>query len=260
MKRLSIIVPYRARQQHLRDFVAHLRGYFARDKLDKAIPYRVLIVEQEPGLPFNRGALLNIGFILEREQSDYVCFHDVDYLPIWADYSWTEQPSRIIWYGADWRPIASGHSDLHTANDREHFFGAVILTPNEAFERVNGYSNRYWGWGFEDLDLRRRFLAANIGISRRDGTYSPLYHDNLGFQRDGKPTPIWFVNERLYRETWAGGEPRAADGLNTVSFTILNRAPIPDPRPERAAPWEMAKVHLTMAPSTEQFRAAQVGA
>jgi|SRR5579862_477383 len=78
MKRLSVVVPYRAREAHLRFFVTELRNYFNRDKLDREIPYQVLIVEQNSELPFNRGALCNIGFALSRDDSDYTCFHDVD--------------------------------------------------------------------------------------------------------------------------------------------------------------------------------------
>jgi hypothetical protein len=73
VKRLNVVVPYRERQAHLKAFVPLLRAYFARDKIDHVIPYRVFIVEQENGLPFNRGAINNIGFVLGREESDYRC-------------------------------------------------------------------------------------------------------------------------------------------------------------------------------------------
>jgi hypothetical protein len=104
-KRLNIVVPYRNRESHLTRLLPHLALFFARDKADCAIPYRVMVVEQDNGLPFNRGALKNIGFLLGRDESDYTCFHDVDLLPIWADYSWSEQPAPIVWYGADVRPV-----------------------------------------------------------------------------------------------------------------------------------------------------------
>jgi hypothetical protein len=68
-KRLNVVVPYRDREAHLNAFVPLLRAYFARDKIDRSIPYRVFIVEQESGLPFNRGALCNIGFVLGRDHS-----------------------------------------------------------------------------------------------------------------------------------------------------------------------------------------------
>ena len=30
------------------------------------------------------------------------------------------------------------------------------------FKKVNGYSNEYWGWGFEDDDLLMRLTEQNI--------------------------------------------------------------------------------------------------
>lgn len=55
--RLTIIVPYRDRAHHLDAFLPHVRAYFARDKIDRTIPYQVLIIEQDSGLPFNRGGI-----------------------------------------------------------------------------------------------------------------------------------------------------------------------------------------------------------
>jgi hypothetical protein len=202
MKKLCIVVPYRRREAHLQQFVPHLRLYFTRDKTDCAIPYRVLIVEQTDGLPFNRGALKNVGYVLGSADSDYTCFHDVDYLPIWADYSWPDKPMPIAWYGADVRPIAPNRSNRVTIANPDRFFGAVVLVPNRDFERINGYSNSYWGWGFEDTDLQFRFDSARIAWGRRRGSFQALDHDNQGFNLDGTPSPIAQVNERLFKGRW----------------------------------------------------------
>ncbi|MBY0431813.1 MAG: galactosyltransferase, partial [Rhodospirillales bacterium] len=139
-KRLTIIVPYRDRESQLRNWLPYLRLYFARDKIDRHIEVRFLVVEQANDLPFNRGRLLNIGFVLAEESSDYVCFHDVDYMPLWADYSYSAQPTRIIWYGADIKPIDPA-SNVRVQEHEESFFGAVVLFPNERFRQVNGFSN-----------------------------------------------------------------------------------------------------------------------
>ena len=90
---------------HLKRLLGHLTMYFTRDKLDSTIPVRLLVIEQVGTMPFNAGALRNAGFLLAERSSDYTCFHDVDYLPIWADYSIPDQPSCIVWYGAEARPI-----------------------------------------------------------------------------------------------------------------------------------------------------------
>jgi glycosyl transferase family 7 (putative galactosyltransferase) len=255
MKRLAIIVPYRDRQQHLDQFVPHMRAYFARDKLDKAIDYRVLIVEQERGLPFNRGALKNAGFLLTEAQSDYSCFHDIDYLPIWADYSFAEEPTPIVWYGAEERPIAPGRTNRVAKHDLEHFFGGALIVPNSAFRAVNGYSNDYWGWGYEDEDIKTRIAVAGIATSRRKGTFLPLVHDSEGFKLDATPSPIALVNQQLVQERWAAGLPAAADGLSGLEFEVISRANLPDPLPERTATWELVKVRLLGRPSREQEEA-----
>ena len=38
------------------------------------------------------------------------------------------------------------------------------------FVKVNGFSNRFWGWGGEDDDIRRRINKAGLKLTR----YSPL--------------------------------------------------------------------------------------
>jgi hypothetical protein len=84
-KTLSIIVPYRDRAEHLSQFLPHMITYFQMDKLDKYINYSIHIVEQFDDKKFNRGKINNCGFLITKDYADYFCFHDVDYLPIWAD-------------------------------------------------------------------------------------------------------------------------------------------------------------------------------
>ena len=36
------------------------------------------------------------------------------------------------------------------------------MFPIDLFKKVNGYSNEYWGWGFEDDDLLMRLTEQNI--------------------------------------------------------------------------------------------------
>jgi len=248
MKRLTIVVPYRARADHLRKFIPALRTYFSRDKADCLIPYRVLIIEQEDGLPFNGGSLKNIGFRLGRDDSDYTCFHDVDYLPMWADYSWSESPAAIVWYGAESRAISASDPRLRIFHDLDGFFGAVILTPNALFEQVNGYANSYWGWGYEDADLKLRYRSAGIATARRKGTFQPLPHDNAGYNPDGSPVPTTQANRRLFESRWTNRSAVSPDGLSTLAFDILSRCDAPKgPPSERPARWEIVTVRPRVA-------------
>ena len=144
--KLGVIVPYRKRPGHLRKFRQSIESYL------KDQDYELIVVEQADDLPFNRGKLLNIGFeYAVRKQCDYVVFHDVDMLPIDVDYSYSDVPIHL----------ANGF----TNSDREIFdtyFGGVTLFPVDLFKKVNGYSNEYWGWGFEDDDLLMRLTEQHI--------------------------------------------------------------------------------------------------
>ncbi len=144
--KLGVIVPYRKRPGHLRKFRQSIESYL------KDQDYELIVVEQADDLPFNRGKLLNIGFeYAVRQQCDYVVFHDVDMLPVDVDYSYSDVPIHL----------ATGF----TNSDREIFdtyFGGVTLFPVDLFKKVNGYSNEYWGWGFEDDDLLMRLTEQHI--------------------------------------------------------------------------------------------------
>lgn len=245
LPRLGVVIPYRDRAEHLRRFVPHLAAYFSRDKDDRHIPVRFVFVEQVPGLPFNRGLLRNIGYQLLKESIDYVCFHDVDYLPIWADYSMPSLPSMIVWYGAETRPLNPGVTKNIVENPLDEMFATVVLLKNRQFEAANGYATDYWGWGWEDHDLRDRLTAAGFKLGRRKGTFDALDHKNEGQNDDYSPTPDAARNEALYRQRWgAGTDPTyPKNGLSTTRFRIVKQATMPPPPVcEREIPFEMVTV------------------
>ena len=179
-QRLGIVVPFRDRERHLSVFLPHIVAYFERDKADKAVDVRLLIVEQPPSLPFNRGLMVNIGFQILRNEIDYVCFHDVDYLPMWADYSYPDKPSMLIGYGSQPASVQQ-----YFLSDPMKLFSAVVLLQNAHVSLVNGYSNGYWGWGHEDIDFMFRLDAVGLDRDYRYGTFAGLDHDRSdGHSRD----------------------------------------------------------------------------
>jgi hypothetical protein len=237
MDRFGLVVPYRDRKAHLREFVPAVQAHLART----ACRVHAVIVEQEDGLPFNRGALKNIGFLLTRGQGAYTCFHDIDYLPLDADYSTVDAPTPILWYGAEARRIAPG-SDRVVRHDMNHCFGGVVLVPNADFARIDGYANDYWGWGYEDVDLTRRLASAGIACGRRKGTFQPLDHPHEGYEDDGSRSRIGEGNRAFFAERWAAGHPPVADGLSTLIWEVLRRHLLPGR--SNGDVWEMVTVRL----------------
>jgi len=153
MHKLGVVVPYRNRPNQLKVFLEYIKDYLD----DRSIKHEVIIVEQTEKNNFNRGKLLNIGFLKAEELGcDYVVFHDIDMLPVDADYSYTKKPTHLI-----------TDLDLPEGVSRtlfDEYFGGVTLFPVNVFKQINGYSNKYFGWGFEDDDLLLRCLENHVEL------------------------------------------------------------------------------------------------
>ena len=149
--KLGIIVPYRDRPQQLKRFIKHMGEYL----ID--VNYQIFIIEQSDDKPFNRGKLLNVGYKYAIENGcDYFVFHDVDMLPEDVDYSYTDKPLHLATHLQE-------HDYETTFFD---YFGGVTMFNKEDFELINGFSNEYWGWGFEDDDLLIRCLDSNLELDK----------------------------------------------------------------------------------------------
>jgi len=206
MKHVAIVVPYRDRAAHLQQFVPHMIGYLEPQRRAGALDYSIHIIEQQGREKFNRGKLLNCGAALVHD-ADFIVLHDVDYLPVQADYSPVSEPTRLIWHG------------LVLREDYEHFFSAVVSFPMRDFQRINGYSNRYWGWGFEDVELRLRCTLSGLRTGRRDGRFRPLPHPHNGFSAPGKPTEAAVANRaRIRARLPTLAQDFQQDGLSSLQF------------------------------------------
>lgn len=196
---MALIVPYRNREEHLREFIPHVRRFLAD------FPYEIFIIEQLSGKPFNRGMLLNIGYAVSKKDCDYFCFHDIDMLPVKADYSFPDTPVHL----------ATHVEQFDYAMPYPNYFGGVTLFNLTDFESVNGYCNEYWGWGREDDDLRIRCQDADLPIVPREGTFLSLPH--------GKPQEedsLLQLNQERYEEYACGNKILQEDGLKNLHFEL----------------------------------------
>lgn len=208
LKHLAILVPYRDRQAHLSAFLPHMQAYLGQMEAAGHFTWSIHIIEQLGQQKFNRGKLLNCGFALSQNQADYICLHDVDYLPLDADYRPVDRPTRLIWHG------------LTLNEDYETFFSAVVAFPNETFARINGYSNDYWGWGYEDIELRFRCQINGIVVTQRDGVYKSLPHPHNGVI-NGELNEVAKQNRARCKEKLLKLKTNHRhDGLSNLSFDL----------------------------------------
>ena len=72
------------------------------------------------------------------------------------------------------------------------YFGGVTLFPCNIFKQINGYSNKYYGWGFEDDDLFLRCLENNIMVN---SVKIPQFSRNsVGLSFNGKDSFVAIPN------------------------------------------------------------------
>ena len=70
------------------------------------------------------------------------------------------------------------------------YFGGVTAFAATDFQRINGFSNSFWGWGGEDDQLYQRVLAQNLTVTRPfDGQETPVVHYKTLSHKKATPNP-----------------------------------------------------------------------
>lgn len=216
--KLAIIVPYRDRQKHQDIFIPHMHEFLK----DKGIDYDIFIAEQSDDRPFNYGKLCNIAVKEVGEEYTYFAFHDIDMLPVSdeCDYAYPEVPVHLA------TQVQVHDYKLPYAQ----YFGGVVLINREDFEKANGYSNEYWGYGFEDLDLLYRlqksgaYLEKFYDLNKTYSTYNeldilPYRIEDVSVSLNQKSQKITYCNFEVSDYIY-GAMNRYVTDLTKKSFSI----------------------------------------
>ncbi|KAK9865177.1 hypothetical protein WJX84_007285 [Apatococcus fuscideae] len=173
--KLAVLVPYRDRPAQLDAMLPALDAFLQNQARD----FGIFIIEQTPELRFNRGALLNAGFLLlAGSDYDYFAFQDVDTVPTEAGNIQYEYPSGMV-------PLHLTPVGIHPNARYEDFFGGIVIFTREQMLAVNGFGVNFWGWGREDDNMRLRLIAAgrwppqrpSLPLKRRGFYFKHARHD-----------------------------------------------------------------------------------
>ncbi|CAH8660110.1 unnamed protein product [Dicrocoelium dendriticum] len=175
--------------------------------------FRIFVVEQLNPSVFNKGAILNVGFVEAAKHFRFRCviFHDVDLAPIndlnpYGCDSLTENIVVHLGVGIDNRSFKLLYPSL---------VGGVLKFSTLNFIRVNGFSNRYWGWGQEDDDMATRIHARGL-----DYIHVPIsvarYH---AVPHDPEPKDYVYDHWTLLKSAKAR---ISTDGLNSLNYSIVD--------------------------------------
>jgi hypothetical protein len=212
-KHLTVIIPFRDRDEHLGRLMPELTAMLERQE----ITHRVVVIEQEAGGLFNKGRLINAGIDYAAAGTDYYCLHDVDAIPIVANYHCPSQPLRLV------NMIRRPQEDSRRTN---YYFGGAISLLKEQAYAANGYSNEYWGWGKEDDDFFFRLLLAGyLCFYDTQGTFHDLPNPKQQqVVRKSAATPSYVSRNRARRSRLLRGLASPFDdGLNNLRYEVISR-------------------------------------
>jgi len=215
---LHVIIPFRDRENNLKKLLPSLKKNISRK-------YKVWIIEQYDKKLFHKTFLLNSGYkeIKKRgliQKNDDIVLHDVDNLPLnCADYSkCTKGTVRHLFAGKPgWKTL-----------------GGVVLINSSDFEKVNGYSNKFIGYGLEDNDFYDRVNRVSLLIDSDNATYrfnnpnkkcfEEIQHDKkkIKIETNLNRNEIIKNNEKVLKENRKNPKLQHKEGLNTVNYKILS--------------------------------------
>ncbi|XP_046861846.1 beta-1,4-galactosyltransferase 1-like [Xenia sp. Carnegie-2017] len=209
-KKVAIIIPYRDRSRHLGIFLRYMHPFLKKQEFH----YRIFIIEQANGKLFNRAKLFNVGFMEAKKVDNFNCFifHDVDLLPLsnGNEYFCPTSP----------RHMSVAVDTMDFGIPYEGIFGGVSAVNDEHFFAVNGYPNRYWGWGGEDDDMFNRLRSLGHKItspSAINGIYTMMFHTHS----ISEEFPERYDTLRKWEEF------KNTDGLSSLKYEVLKRTDEP---------------------------------
>lgn len=201
-----IIVSYRAKNEQsfrcdqLKVTIDNYKQYFSKHN----IPIKIVVCEQNNMLRFNRGILLNAGFI----ESERLFNFPKQYFHMNVDYRMNmnkEFPKEIT-------EIKEGFIELFRVDVPEVIASACIFD-GESYKKSNGFPNDIYGWGGDDWALLYRARQANVPILSNFRNNGLVTEEIVHFQNDGSLNEynIHLAIRRNDRET---------NGVNTCRYNV----------------------------------------
>lgn len=204
--KLGVIVPFRDRLEELLEFVPYMTKFLNEQNIE----FHIYVINQVDIHRFNRAALLNAGYLIAvKDACDYIAMHDVDLLPLNKDLNYG--------YPVD-GPFHVSAPFLHPKYHYEKFIGGIMLMSKKQFQKVNGLSTLFWGWGREDDELYMRLQEANMTINQPVGIttgYKTFKHNHGRKRKRDYPTSRKQFKSSFNRDR--------ETGLNTMDHKIISR-------------------------------------
>ncbi|XP_073492967.1 beta-1,4-galactosyltransferase 1-like isoform X2 [Phyllobates terribilis] len=206
-QKIAIIIPFREREPHLIIWLHHMLPFLQKQQAD----FGIYVVEQIKNATFNRAKLMNVGYAESIKDYDYNCFifSDVDIIPT--------NDRNLYRCSKNPRHMANSLDKFNFRLPYNTIFGGIVAFTKEQFLKVNGFSNRFWGWGGEDDELYNRVIAAGMKIDRPEPTIArskAIFHRrDPGNEKTGKSFHLISKAAQFMH----------VDGLNSLEYDVIKR-------------------------------------
>ncbi len=157
-----IVVPYRNREEHLKEFLQNTPDYFCKQNLS----FDILITELDQQGDWNAGLCVNslIEYVKAKQVNyKWLYIHHVDVWPTKGTWKFPDSEKEVYFNLGD--------------------YGSCVMTTN-AFLDVNGYSNSFWGWGGEDNELYQKLKQKGYTVTDISTSF-PVKYD-IKFQNHSR--------------------------------------------------------------------------
>ncbi|CAE7615614.1 B4GALT6 [Symbiodinium sp. KB8] len=251
-KTVVVIIPFRDRENHLKLFKPFWRWFAESGRSPKTVQRWVVVVaEQFDVQTFNRGWNFNAGLAVVSAQStaspdirsemglDFDCavIQDIDYLPEkGVDYAECDVPTQL---SAEIDRYKWKTPYLTSA-------GGIVGMSLKHWRKINGFGNNYFGWGGEDDELHHRLRLGgllygdcypyckkndpNVGKPGQSihrpkkgfGRFSGKFMHSANHTKRITDHRAYARNIEQLKEIMAGGDRWKTDGLNSLSFSIVD--------------------------------------
>jgi len=249
---VAVIVPFRDREVHLVKFKQYWRWFAEKGySPHKVTQWEIYVAEQFDAESFNRGWNFNVGLALASAQTaaspdiatsmgvgfDCAVIQDIDYLPEeGVDYSKCDVPTQL---SAEIDRYEWKTPYLQSA-------GGIVSMRLEHWQKINGFSNDYFGWGGEDDELHHRLRLTNLlygdcypfcsksdprqgktGISikrppKGAGRFSGKYMHSVNHTKRVTDSSAYNRNIKLLQQIEHNSARWKSDGLSNLAFRVVD--------------------------------------
>lgn len=209
-----IAIPFRNRDAHLEYFIENTVPL-----IEEHLPNtKVVVVEQNEGNLFNRGAVLNVAFKEYKNKTKYFFTNDVDINP------------TLKCINEHYTKEVNDTDVLGIYTSQCETLGGIIKIQDSTIHKINGFPNDIWGWGLEDKALQNRAeyykirKITNLTNNVEHPEYLLRFNDVNDRVRNNQSKNALKHRHRFKTlNDTQKAEQIMSSGLNNLEYTILER-------------------------------------